>query len=43
VAIGVESALSAMLGRMAGQLGREVTWEEQLKHGEEYKLDIDMN
>jgi predicted dehydrogenase len=43
VAIGVESALSAMLGRMAGQLGREVTWEEQLKHGEEYKLDIDMS
>ena len=28
---GVESALSAMLGRMAGQRGREVTWEEQLR------------
>lgn len=40
---GVESALSCMLGRMAGGLGREVTWEEQLKHGEEYSLNIDMN
>lgn len=39
---GVESALSCMLGRMAGQLGREVTWDEQLKHGEKYSLDIDM-
>lgn len=39
---GVESALSAMLGRMAGQRGREVTWEEQLKHGEVYHMDIDM-
>jgi predicted dehydrogenase len=41
-ATGVESALSAMLGRMAGQLGREVTWDELLAHGEEYKLNIDM-
>jgi myo-inositol 2-dehydrogenase/D-chiro-inositol 1-dehydrogenase len=41
-AVGVESALSAMLGRMAGRLGREVTWEELLAHDEEYKLNIDM-
>jgi predicted dehydrogenase len=40
---GVESALSCMLGRMAGRLGREVTWEEQLKHGEEYSMNIDMS
>jgi myo-inositol 2-dehydrogenase/D-chiro-inositol 1-dehydrogenase len=40
---GVQSALSCMLGRMAGQLGREVTWDEQLKHGEVYKMDIDMS
>ena len=39
---GVQTALSCMLGRMAGILGREVTWEEQLKHGEEYKMSIDM-
>jgi myo-inositol 2-dehydrogenase / D-chiro-inositol 1-dehydrogenase len=42
-ATGVESALSAMLGRMAGQLGREVTWEELLAHGEEYSLNMDMS
>jgi predicted dehydrogenase len=39
---GVESALSCMLARMAGQTGREVTWEELLKHGETYHLDINM-
>ena len=42
VAVGVESALSAMLGRMAGRLGHEVTWEELLAHDEVYKLNIDM-
>lgn len=41
-ALGVESALSAMLGRMAGRLGREVTWEELLEHGPVDSLDIDM-
>lgn len=40
---GVETALSCMLGRMAGVLGREITWEEQLKHGEEYSMKIDMS
>jgi myo-inositol 2-dehydrogenase / D-chiro-inositol 1-dehydrogenase len=42
-AIGVESALSAMLGRMAGRVGREVTWDELLAKGEHYELNIDMN
>jgi myo-inositol 2-dehydrogenase / D-chiro-inositol 1-dehydrogenase len=42
-AVGVESARSAMLGRMAGYLGREVTWEELLAHGEEYKLGMDVS
>jgi myo-inositol 2-dehydrogenase/D-chiro-inositol 1-dehydrogenase len=42
-ATGVETALSCMLGRMAGQLGHEVTWDELLAHGEEYKLGMDMN
>jgi hypothetical protein len=32
-----------MLGRMAGQRGHEVTWDEQLKHGEQYAMTIDMN
>ncbi len=40
---GVETAFSAMLGRMAGRLGREVTWEELLQHGENYELDINMS
>jgi len=40
---GVQTALSCMLGRMAGLTGREVTWEEQLKHPEEYSMNIDMN
>ncbi len=42
-AAGVEAALSAILGRMAGRLGREVTWEEMLLHGEKYELNIDMS
>jgi hypothetical protein len=42
-AAGVEAALSAMLGRMAGRLGREVTWDELLLHGEKYELNIDMS
>ncbi|MBV8673757.1 MAG: gfo/Idh/MocA family oxidoreductase, partial [Acidobacteriaceae bacterium] len=41
--VGVESARSAMLGRMAGQLGREVTWDEMMAHPEEYKLGMDMS
>jgi myo-inositol 2-dehydrogenase / D-chiro-inositol 1-dehydrogenase len=40
---GVETALSCMLGRMAGETGREVTWDEQLMHGEEYAMKIDMS
>jgi hypothetical protein len=40
---GVQSALSCMLGRMAGQLGREVTWDEQLQHGEVYEMKMNMS
>ena len=40
---GVETAFSAMLGRMAGRLGRDVTWEELLLHGEKYELNINMS
>lgn len=39
---GVQSARSAMLGRMAGRTGHTVTWEELLKDGEHYSLNIDM-
>lgn len=38
IGAGVETALSCMLGRMAGYQKREVTWEELLAHGETYKL-----
>jgi hypothetical protein len=27
---------------MAGRLGRDVTWEESLQHGETYQLGINM-
>jgi len=38
IAAGVQTALSCMLGRMAGLTRREVTWEELLAHGESYEL-----
>jgi myo-inositol 2-dehydrogenase/D-chiro-inositol 1-dehydrogenase len=37
---GAESALSSMLGRMAAETGREVTWEELLKSTEVYDSKI---
>jgi len=43
VAAGVETALSCMLGRMAGLTGREVTWDELLAHGESYRLGFSMD
>jgi myo-inositol 2-dehydrogenase / D-chiro-inositol 1-dehydrogenase len=42
IAAGVETALSCMLGRMAGYEKREVTWEQLLAHGETYKLGMDL-
>jgi myo-inositol 2-dehydrogenase / D-chiro-inositol 1-dehydrogenase len=42
IAAGVETALSCMLGRMAGYEKREVTWDELLAHGETYKLGMDL-
>jgi predicted dehydrogenase len=42
IAAGVETALSCMMGRMAGYQHREVTWEELLAHGESYKLGMDL-
>ena len=43
IAAGVETALSCMLGRMAGYTDREVTWEELLAHGETYKLGFNVD
>lgn len=38
IADGVETALSCMLGRMAGYQKKEVTWGDLLAHGENYEL-----
>jgi len=38
IAAGVDTALSCMLGRMAGYQRREVTWDDLLAHGETYEL-----
>ena len=43
IAAGVETALSCMLGRMAGYEKREVTWDELLANKETYKLGMDLN
>jgi len=43
IASGVETALSCMLGRMAGYQHREVTWEDLLAQGETYELGIKMD
>ena len=42
IAAGVETALSCMMGRMAGLRHKEVTWEELEAHGETYKLGMDL-
>jgi predicted dehydrogenase len=39
---GVQTALSCMLGRMAGLKRTEITWEELLKHGETYELGFSL-
>jgi myo-inositol 2-dehydrogenase/D-chiro-inositol 1-dehydrogenase len=43
IAAGVETALSCMLGRMAGYQGHEVTWDELLAHGETYQLGLNLD
>jgi len=42
IAAGVETAMSCMLGRMAGLTKRTVTWDELQTHGETYKLGMDL-
>ncbi|HEY3705271.1 MAG TPA: Gfo/Idh/MocA family oxidoreductase [Terracidiphilus sp.] len=39
---GVQTALSCMLGRMAGLKKTEITWEELLQHGENYELGFSL-
>jgi len=39
---GVESALTAMLGRRAAYTGREVTWDELLRSNEHWDAKIDI-
>jgi predicted dehydrogenase len=39
---GAESALSAMLGRMAAYTGREVTWDELLRSNEHWDAGINL-
>jgi hypothetical protein len=41
-AAGVESALSAILGREAAYSGREVTWDELLKSDQAYDAGLDL-
>jgi predicted dehydrogenase len=43
IAAGVETALSCMLGRMAGYQGREVAWSDLLAHGETYELGMKLD
>jgi myo-inositol 2-dehydrogenase / D-chiro-inositol 1-dehydrogenase len=43
IAAGVETALSCMLGRMAGLTGREVTWDDLMEHGETYELGFSLD
>ena len=40
---GVESALSAMLGRMAAYTGQQVTWDGLLQTDEHWEDEIDLN
>ena len=43
IAAGVETALSCMLGRMAGLTRKETTWEDLLAHGETYQLGMNLD
>lgn len=42
-ALGVESSLSAMLGRFAMDTGREVSWQEMLSSNQSWDARIDVN
>jgi myo-inositol 2-dehydrogenase/D-chiro-inositol 1-dehydrogenase len=40
---GVQSALSAVMARMAARQGRVISWEEMLLSGEQFNLDLNVN
>lgn len=40
---GAESALSAILGRMAAYQGKAVSWEEMINSGQSYQNEIDLD
>ena len=42
IADGVETALTCMLGRMAGYQKREVSWDEMMSHKEEWRLGFSL-
>ncbi len=42
IADGVETALSCILGRTAGYLKREVTWEDMLAQKEDWPLGFSL-
>ena len=42
-ATGAESALTAILGRMAAYTGREATWDEMMRGNESWNSEIDLN
>ncbi len=42
IAAGVETALSCMMGRMAGLRHHEASWQELEAHGETYKLGMNL-
>jgi predicted dehydrogenase len=42
IAEGVQTALSCMLGRMAGLKGSAITWDELMQHGETYELGFSL-
>ena len=42
IGAGVDTALSCMLGRMAGYSGHSVTWDDLLAHGENYQLGMNL-
>jgi predicted dehydrogenase len=43
IALGVESARSAMLARMAARQKRVITWDELLAKGDTFELGMDLN
>ncbi len=42
-AVGAESALTAILGRMAAYSGREVTWDEMMRSNQSYEGAVDLS